>query len=86
MCNMYNMCIGIYRGDIYKVHDYILYQCFLYLIIYCTLPHEMPHHGTKDSSRVTEQFHLGNPFDPKDPDRRVTWAHAYEALPLKMGV
>ena len=46
----------------------------------------MPHHGVKESFRIKEQHHLGNPFDLKELERRVTQACSYEALSSSMGV
>ena len=46
----------------------------------------IPCYGIVESHSVKEQFHLGNPFDPKDQDGRVTQGHPYEALPSYIGV
>ena len=46
----------------------------------------MPHCSIKELYKVKEQFHLGNTFDPKEFDRRVTLACSYEALPSYMDV
>ena len=81
------MCMLIWcTHNIHSVKLYTTHLSSVFQYINFSLIHKIPHHGIKDPIKVKEHFCLGTPFDPKELDRRVTFAHSYKALPSYMGI